>query len=138
MSQTRGHRGAGDDGSVLVIALVFLTVGGLIIAGLLSQTETNLKTTTVVKVRAERVYAADAAIENGIQNLRLNQNACSASGGLATIPVPAVNAKTGAGLWVTKLDAHPDAVITSAPVVANGVVYAGVSSSGSRQTMQSS
>ena len=41
----------------------------------------------------------------------------------------AVSAKTGAKLWVTQLDAHPDAVVTSAPVVANGVIYVGVSSS---------
>src|SRR4051794_9403136 len=40
----------------------------------------------------------------------------------------AVSAKTGAKLWVTQLDAHPDAVVTSAPAVANGVVYVGVSS----------
>src|SRR5262249_55485749 len=41
----------------------------------------------------------------------------------------AVDAKSGAKLWATQLDAHPDAIITSSPVVSNGVVYAGVSSS---------
>jgi polyvinyl alcohol dehydrogenase (cytochrome) len=40
----------------------------------------------------------------------------------------AVSARTGALRWVTRLDAHPDAVVTQSPVVANGVVYAGVSS----------
>ena len=91
--QSNRRRVSGDDGSILTIALVFLIVGGLIIAGLLSQAELNLKTTSIVKSRAERLYAADAAIEAGIDQLRLDPSVCSATGGTVTLNAPAVNNK---------------------------------------------
>src|SRR4051812_38526750 len=87
-------RARGDDGSVLTIALIFLIVGGLIIAGMLSQAEINLKTTPIVKSRADRTYAADAAIENGIDALRLNSNACTTTGGTVTLPTQTINNRT--------------------------------------------
>lgn len=40
----------------------------------------------------------------------------------------AIDATTGALKWRTQLDAHPLAIDTSSPVVANGVVYTGVAS----------
>jgi len=40
----------------------------------------------------------------------------------------AVDRGTGALRWITKVDAHPAAVITSQPVVSGNVVYVGVSS----------
>lgn len=40
----------------------------------------------------------------------------------------AADRTTGARLWVTQVDAHPAAIITSSPVVSGGVVYVGVSS----------
>jgi polyvinyl alcohol dehydrogenase (cytochrome) len=42
--------------------------------------------------------------------------------------VIAADRTTGARLWVTQVDSHPAAIITSAPVVSGGVVYVGVSS----------
>jgi polyvinyl alcohol dehydrogenase (cytochrome) len=41
----------------------------------------------------------------------------------------AVDAATGNRIWITQLDPQPQAAITQAPVVYNGVVYVGVSSS---------
>ena len=40
----------------------------------------------------------------------------------------AINAATGAKRWVSKIDTHPEAIITGSPVVYQGVVYVGVSS----------
>jgi polyvinyl alcohol dehydrogenase (cytochrome) len=40
----------------------------------------------------------------------------------------AVDAATGARRWLTKVDADPFAIITGSPVIADGVVYVGVSS----------
>ena len=43
--------------------------------------------------------------------------------------VIAVDRKTGALRWITQVESHPAAVITGSPVVFDGVVYIGVSSS---------
>ena len=43
--------------------------------------------------------------------------------------VMAVDRKTGTLRWKTQVDAHPAAIITGSPVIFNGVVYIGVSSS---------
>ncbi len=42
--------------------------------------------------------------------------------------VISVDRKTGALLWITRVDSHPAAIITGSPVVFDGVVYIGVSS----------
>ncbi len=39
-----------------------------------------------------------------------------------------INARTGGPLWRTRVDSDPTAIITSSPVISNGVVYVGVSS----------
>ena len=43
--------------------------------------------------------------------------------------VISVDRRTGALLWITRVDNHPAAIITGSPVVFDGVVYIGVSSS---------
>src|ERR1700723_1837113 len=43
--------------------------------------------------------------------------------------VIAVDRKTGALRWITQVETHPAAIITGSPVVFDGVVYIGVSSS---------
>jgi polyvinyl alcohol dehydrogenase (cytochrome) len=43
--------------------------------------------------------------------------------------VMAVNRETGNLRWKTQVDSHPAAIITGSPVIFNGVVYVGVSSS---------
>jgi polyvinyl alcohol dehydrogenase (cytochrome) len=40
-----------------------------------------------------------------------------------------VDATTGDVVWRTKVDQHPNAILTSGPLVYNGVVYQGVASS---------
>jgi polyvinyl alcohol dehydrogenase (cytochrome) len=41
----------------------------------------------------------------------------------------AVDTATGAAVWTTHVDSHPRAILTSGPLVANGVIYQGVASS---------
>jgi len=43
--------------------------------------------------------------------------------------VISVDRETGTLRWITQVDAHPAAIITGSPVVFNGVIYIGVSSS---------
>ena len=43
--------------------------------------------------------------------------------------VIAVDRKSGKRRWITQVDSHPSAIITGSPVVFDGVVYLGVSSS---------
>jgi len=40
----------------------------------------------------------------------------------------AVNAQTGGEIWKTQIDSDPAAIVTSSPVIDNGVIYVGVSS----------
>jgi polyvinyl alcohol dehydrogenase (cytochrome) len=39
-----------------------------------------------------------------------------------------IDTLTGAGLWKTQIDSDPAAIVTSSPVIDNGVIYVGVSS----------
>ena len=54
--------------------------------------------------------------------------------GVQTIPTKrgayllGINARTGSPLWRTRVDSDPTAIITSSPVISNGVAYDGVSS----------
>jgi hypothetical protein len=69
-----------DDGSVVVIALVFVLVVGLVVGVLLTQTMSGFRTTQVVRKTADKTYAADAGIEWAIESLRVDSRACVTSG----------------------------------------------------------
>lgn len=68
--------GRGDAGQTLPLVLAFLAGFGFLIAVLLGGVEVNLKTTTVVRSRTERVYAADAGIEYGLKRLAIDPTSC--------------------------------------------------------------
>jgi hypothetical protein len=74
MTRRRLH---GEDGQALILSLVFLAVFGIVIAAVLSQTTSSLKTTSIVADRAQGVYAADAGIEYALGRLRLDSTACT-------------------------------------------------------------
>lgn len=76
MQRIVGRRARSEDGAALVLALVFLAVFGVLIGILLGQVTVNLKTTPIVQSRIDRTYAADAAVEQGIQLLRLDPTKC--------------------------------------------------------------
>ena len=55
-----------DEGSALVMALLFLALFGLLVGGLLSLTQTNLKATAVIRSNAATSYTANAAVDGAI------------------------------------------------------------------------
>lgn len=64
------RRPATDEGSVLVMALAFLSLFGLAIAAFLTFADTGFRTAGSVHITSERQYAADAAIEGAINAIR--------------------------------------------------------------------
>jgi hypothetical protein len=56
------HAEVGQKGSILILALIFMLLGSLIIAPLLSLTATGLKTGSLYNDKSATLYAADAGI----------------------------------------------------------------------------
>jgi hypothetical protein len=84
-----------QDGGTLVIVLVFIAVFGLIISGLMTESSANVKFTTAVSAREEKVYAADAGVSYGIQQLRQDTAHCPRVGTPGpTIPDLTINNRT--------------------------------------------
>ncbi|WP_426571219.1 hypothetical protein [Aquihabitans sp. McL0605] len=95
MSAPRSRRPAreGEQGTVLLLVLVFMIVFGVLIAGVLDLVTVNLKTTVIVRSRTERTYAADAGIEQAIARLRIDPTACTTESPSALAPA-IVNRRT--------------------------------------------
>lgn len=71
MSTPRHFRARRDEeGSALVLALVFLTVLGVFIGAVLSFGSTSLRTTIAVREQRDFVYAADGAVDGAINAIR--------------------------------------------------------------------
>ena len=69
MSLLRGHS-RGDEGTVLILALAFLGLFGLVVGTILGLATTNLKSTTVVRNLAATTYTADGAVDGAINAAR--------------------------------------------------------------------
>src|SRR5436309_2840588 len=67
----------GDDGQILVFALVFLVLFGLLIAALLSQVDAHFAMTGIVRDQNAKVYAADGGIDFRIRTLRDDGTICA-------------------------------------------------------------
>jgi hypothetical protein len=90
MSATRTARND-DDGVVLVMVLAFITAVSIVSLALVSQVVSNLSFTRVERQNQKQVYAANAAIEYGIQQVTANNGVCPSP----TIVVPfQVNGRT--------------------------------------------
>jgi hypothetical protein len=85
-----------QDGASLILVLVFISIFGLIIAGLLTEAGVSVRYTNTVSSHEEKVYAADAGVSFGIQQLRQNNELCPGAGqpSSATIPDINVNGRT--------------------------------------------
>jgi hypothetical protein len=85
-----------DEGSVLVMVIVFVTVVSLVSLALLAQTTANLRYTVFERQNKKQVYAANAGVDYGIQKLREDSGVCGPA--QSTVPpanVPfAVNGRT--------------------------------------------
>ena len=76
-------------------------------------------------VANDAARAAPAVVGNTVYVGDQGSQPASAGGGTLS----AINATTGNLFWNTKVDAHPFAILTSGPLVYNGVIYQGVASS---------
>ena len=65
-----------EAGSALILALVFLSLFGLLIAAMLGQVDANIRTTLVVRTHETKVYGADAGIDYAIQALQFDDTLC--------------------------------------------------------------
>jgi hypothetical protein len=82
-------RRAGDEGSALVLALVFLSLFGLFVAVLLSFAQTSLRTTVAVRDQRRVSFAADGGVDGAINHIRSNTSwgvDPAATGGSNTCP----------------------------------------------------
>jgi hypothetical protein len=67
---TRRFRARDDEGAVLVMALAFVALFGLLVGGVLNLTQANLKTTAVVRARIAADYTGGAAVDGAINAAR--------------------------------------------------------------------
>jgi hypothetical protein len=89
-----------EEGSALVLALVFLTLFGLLIAAILGQVDANVRTTLVVRTHEDKVYGADAGIDYGIQMLQAFDTLCP-DDTAGVVPLTAPPAVDGVNVDVT-------------------------------------
>jgi hypothetical protein len=67
---TRRHRARGEDGTSLSLALIFVTIFGLVIGGLLDLATTNVVNVTTFEAERGDSYAAEGALDAAIQQVR--------------------------------------------------------------------
>ena len=75
MARTRSEARS-DDGVVLLMVLAFVTAIAVVSTALLAQTEANLRYTVFERQNKRQIYAASAAVDYGIQQLRTSATAC--------------------------------------------------------------
>lgn len=101
-----------ERGASLLIALGFITVFGIIMAAIFSNAGANLRNTVTVRVNQQRIYAADSAIDWGIQRLRNDDTICPVTSGspvtMSSVPTfngatPTVTCTTTAGSSASQL-----------------------------------
>lgn len=114
-----------EDGAVLVMALVFLTVAALIVAALLSFSDTNFRTTIAVRDQRNVVYAADGAVDAAINAFRFN-GTCPLSHPTVNGVAVGVTCTAATTSSATPSNAPPLAVITRATQTSgeDGIVIA--------------
>lgn len=114
-----------EDGAVLVMALVFLTVAGLLVSALLSFSDTNFRTTIAVRDQRNVVYAADGAVDAAINAFRFN-GTCPVSHPTVNGVAMGVTCTAATTSSATPSNAPPLAVITRATQASgeDGIVIA--------------
>jgi len=76
----RRTRNRGEQGSALVLALLFLTVCGLTIAALINYANTSSTATTALRTARGTDYDVDAAMNGAIAKLRTTGATCGTGG----------------------------------------------------------
>lgn len=123
---------------MLVIVLLFMVMFSLILAALITNASTNLRNTVGVRNQESKVYAADAGIDWGLQQIRTNNTICvspeltptpqvigtpSFNGQTTTVTCKVMSGSaTGANGWaVITTDRTPLSFVTPPPASANFV-----------------
>lgn len=84
----------GEEGAVLLLALIFMAIFGLTLGALLPQISTGLSNSAVVRDFDARTYVADSSLDFALQQLRWDTTLCPDVGsGTQTVPVPTVDAR---------------------------------------------
>lgn len=68
--QTRRRGPQSESGAALIVALLFLTIGSLLVVSLGNLSGTNLLNTSVIQAQRNVEYAADAGIDGAIHSIR--------------------------------------------------------------------
>ena len=76
-----------EDGASLIIVLVVISVFGLVLSGLLTESSASIKYTKTVSTHEAKVYAADAGVSLAIQQVRQNNELCPEVGLSSTVPI---------------------------------------------------
>lgn len=71
---------AGEDGAVLVLALIFMVASALLTVGLLTWSGNDLQSVAAFQQSRELNYAANSAMQTAIQQVRYSTTACPSSG----------------------------------------------------------
>ena len=88
------HRGRGDDGASLILALAFLSLLGVFVASVLAFGAVSFENTTVTRSRAKQLYAADGGVEQAIQRVAREEWCMTADApSQVTLPEP-INGKS--------------------------------------------
>jgi hypothetical protein len=72
--RVEARRPRGEEGSVLVLAIVFFTAIALMVSSLLVLAQTNLQAAGAVRTARGADYDADAAVEAAIARIRVDRN----------------------------------------------------------------
>lgn len=108
-----GRRSRGEEGAALLIALIFVTVFGVVISVVLSFADTNFRLTAATRLQRSTLYDADAAVESAIAHYR-QHSAC---------PPAAAGPNTGQAVTVIcTIDDSRALAPTNAPKVAVAAV----------------
>jgi Tfp pilus assembly protein PilX len=113
----RKHSGD-DEGTVLILALAFMVVFGLVVGTVLGLATTNVKTTTVVRDRAAATYTADGAVDGAI-NLARSQPAIGTAGSTSTCFSMPAGAMNGSAKVDVKCSGLTGSGSTTSPFPAN-------------------
>src|SRR5437764_233080 len=98
----RARRIDREDGGSLVVVLIFISIFGLVMAGLMTESSANVAFTSRVNAHEVKVYAADAGVSYGIQQLRQDPAFCPRVGATGpSIPDLSVNGPTVTSVSVT-------------------------------------
>src|SRR3954453_5817520 len=65
-----------ENGAVLIMVLVVMTVIGLVVGALLVQSDASLASPRVVRAHQAKVYSADAGIDYAVQSLKRDTTIC--------------------------------------------------------------